>query len=148
MNKKVLSIIGLALLTISCSVERAGVSPIANLTINNQNNSLSTKNLGENIELIKYASEITNAFDSHSFTQKEVNETVSELKFYVSEYLYAVKEHNIVGQDKALYKYEQTYKKVQKKKSKLNPEEQEVLNRFLVNLKTNMSLIENLKDKS
>lgn len=57
-----------------------------------------------------------------------------------------MKEHNTVGKEKALYNYEKSYKKIQKLKNNLNEDEQEILNRFLVNIKTNVTLIESLKD--
>ena len=75
-----------------------------------------------------------------------MNEEVLALKFTISEYLYAVKEHNMIGKEKSFFNYEKSYKKLQKLKNKLNPEEQDILNRFLVKIKTNISLIESLKD--
>lgn len=146
MRLKVLGILGMVLMT-SCSVEKAGISPTTNLVAVQDNASKNT-NFGKNIEWARYASEITNAFETiRPFSEKEMNDGVSELKFYTSEYLYAIQEHNMVGREKAYYKYEQVYKKLQKNKRKLNEEEQEILNRFLVNIKTNMSLIETTKDK-
>lgn len=147
MKLKVLCFLGIVLLATSCSVEKMGISPTANLISNEKKAEISAKNFGNNIELIKYSSEITNALEQYSFPQKEVNKEISDLKFYVQEYLYAIREYNTIGREKAFYKYEQAYKKAQKQKHKLREEEQEILNRFLVNIKTNMSLIENLKDQ-
>lgn len=142
--------ISFCLLLVSCSVEKVSVSPATTLlsevsydTFADAADGIETK-----IEFINYSSEINNAFQNSliSFSKKEVNEEVSALKFTISEYLYAVKEHNMVGKEKSFFNYEKSYKKLQKLKNKLNPEEQDILNRFLVKIKTNISLIESLKD--
>ena len=142
--------ISFCLLLVSCSVEKVSVSPATALlsevsydTFTDVVDGIETK-----IEFINYSSEINNAFQNSliSFSKKEVNEEVSALKFTISEYLYAVKEHNMVGKEKSFFNYEKSYKKLQKLKNKLNPEEQDILNRFLVKIKTNISLIESLKD--
>ena len=142
--------ISFCLLLVSCSVEKVSVSPATALlsevsydTFADAADGIETK-----IEFINYSSEINNAFQNSliSFSKKEVNEEVSALKFTISEYLYAVKEHNTIGKEKSFFDYEKSYKKLQKLKNKLNPEEQDILNRFLVKIKTNISLIESLKD--
>lgn len=142
--------ISFCLLLVSCSVEKVSVSPATALlsevsydTFTDAADGIETK-----IEFINYSSEINNAFQNSliSFSKKEVNEEVSALKFTISEYLYAVKGHNMVGKEKSFFNYEKSYKKLQKLKNKLNPEEQDILNRFLVKIKTNISLIESLKD--
>ena len=142
--------ISFCLLLVSCSVEKVSVSPATALlsevsydTFTDAADDIETK-----IEFINYSSEINNAFQNSliSFSKKEVNEEVSALKFTISEYLYAVKEHNMVGKEKSFFNYEKSYKKLQKLKNKLSPEEQDTLNRFLVKIKTNITLIESLKD--
>lgn len=142
--------ISFCLLLVSCSVEKVSVSPATALlsevsydTFADAADDIETK-----IEFINYSSEINNTFQNSliSFSKKEVNEEVSALKFTISEYLYAVKEHNMVGKEKSFFNYEKSYKKLQKLKNKLNPEEQDTLNRFLVKIKTNITLIESLKD--
>lgn len=142
--------ISFCLLLVSCSVEKVSVSPATALlsevsydTFADAADGIETK-----IEFINYSSELNNAFQNSliSFSKKEVNEEVSALKFTISEYLYAVKEHNTIGKEKSFFNYEKSYKKLQKLKNKLNPEEQDTLNRFLVKIKTNISLIESLKD--
>ena len=96
---------------------------------------------------MKYSAEITNSFAKNKvYSNDDVNKQIATLKFHITEYLYAVKEYNTVGKEKALYNYEKSYKKLQKQKNKLPEYEQEVLNRFLVNIKTNVSLIESLKN--
>jgi hypothetical protein len=142
--------ISFCLLLVSCSVEKVSVSPATTLlsevsydTFTDAADGIETK-----IEFINYSSELNNAFQNSliSFSKKEVNEEVSALKFTISEYLYAIKEHNTIGKEKSFFNYEKSYKKLQKLKNKLNPEEQDTLNRFLVKIKTNITLIESLKD--
>ena len=147
---KVLGIIGICGFVVSaCATEKNNLSPTTALIANISEKTPEdvVKNISDNLDLIKYSSDITNAFSScSSFLQKPVNEEFSNLKFYITEYLYAVKEHNTMGKEKALYNYEKSYKKIQKLKNNLNEDEQEILNRFLVNIKTNITLIESLKD--
>ena len=142
--------ISFCLLLVSCSVEKVSVSPATTLLSEVSYDTFgdAADDIESKIEFINYSSEINNAFQNSliSFSKKEVNEEVSALKFTISEYLYAVKEHNMVGKEKSFFNYEKSYKKLQKLKNKLNPEEQDILNRFLVKIKTNISLIESLKD--
>lgn len=135
----------------SCSVEKVNLSPITGVI--SQVGVITPEKVMEGIEhqskFVLYSSEITNSFRSvEDLSDKKVNIEVSNLKFYVTEFLYATKVHNTVARERALYKYEKYYKKVQNMKDKLSDEEQEILNRFLVKVKTNISLMVSLKDKS
>ena len=142
--------ISFCLLLVSCSVEKVSVSPAKALLseVSYDRFADAADDIETKIEFINYSSEINNAFQNSliSFSKKEVNEEVSALKFTISEYLYAIKEHNTIGKEKSFFNYEKSYKKLQKLKNKLNPEEQDILNRFLVKIKTNITLIESLKD--
>lgn len=131
---------------VSCSVEKANLSPTSNIVSDISSSKDFSKSFENDTHIIKYSSEITNSFSNlPSFSTKEINSEISNLKFNVSEYIYATREHNTIGKEKAIFNYEKSYKKIQKLKSKLSIEEQEILNRFLVNIKTNISLIESLK---
>lgn len=131
---------------VSCSVEKANLSPTSNIVSDITSSKDFSKSFETDTHIIKYSSEITNSFSNlPSFSTKEINSEISNLKFNVSEYIYAIREHNTIGKEKAVFNYEKSYKKIQKLKSKLSIEEQEILNRFLVNIKTNISLIESLK---
>lgn len=102
--------------------------------------------VGTNVELIKYTAELTNTTSSFpKFSDEDVNKEISRLKFNVSEYVYAVKEFNRTGKEKAFYNYENSYKKIQRLRNRLSPDEQNILNRFMVNIKTNITLVESLK---
>lgn len=144
-----LSILGATsvLFFVSCSVEKVNLSPttqtLSNISISTPENVF--KEIKKDANFIKYSSEITNSFSSVTyFSTKEVNKEIYELKFFISEYIYATQEHNTIGKENAFYNYEKSYKKLQKFKNKLPVEEQEILNRFLVNIKTNISLISSI----
>lgn len=147
MKLKVLGL-GICFLMVSCSVEKVNLSPttsILSTTKNTSTQSLS-KDINNNVDFIKYSSEITNTLSlRNDFANKEVNKTFADLKFNIAEYIYAIREHNTVGKERAYYNYENSYKKIQKQKSKLTPENQEILNRILVNVKTNLNLISSLE---
>lgn len=131
---------------VSCSVEKANLSPVSNIVSDISSSRDFSKSFESSTHIIKYSSEITNSFSQiPSFSKKEINDEISNLKFYISEYIYAIKEYNTVGKEKALFNYEKSYKRIQKLKNKLPLTEQDILNRFLVNIKTNMSLLESQK---
>lgn len=137
------------ILAVSCSVEKVNLSPTSNF-LSNAMDKKTLSRVPENMEtkadFIKYSSEITNCFHTIStFSDKNTNQEVDALKYNISEYIYAIKEHNTLGKEKAFYRYETSYKKIQKLKKKLPSDEQEILNRFLVKIKTNVYLIKSLK---
>ena len=137
------------LICISCATERPSASPTRNLlsNITEKTPNHISRSISNDLNLMKYSVEITNSFAKNKvYSNDDVNKQIATLKFHITEYLYAVKEYNTVGKEKALYNYEKSYKKLQKQKNKLPEYEQEVLNRFLVNIKTNVSLIESLKN--
>lgn len=147
MNLKVLGL-GIGFLAVSCSVEKVNLSPTTSLLAITKNTSTQSisKDINNNVDFIKYSSEITNTLSlRNDFSNKEINKTFADLKFNITEYIYAIKEHNTMGKEKAYYNYENCYKKLQKQKSKLTPENQEILNRILVNVKTNLNLISALE---
>lgn len=149
MNLKIFFLISFyGLISISCATEKPSTSPTRNLLTNISETTPSNINrsISNDLDLMRYSAEITNSFaNSKPCSNKNINEEVATLKFNVNEYLYAVKEYNTVGKERALYNYEKSYKKIQKLKNKLPEYEQEVLNRLLVNIKTNITLIESLK---
>lgn len=137
------------LLLSSCATEKVNLSPISANFTGTSSSKLSAdtfENAGNNVEFIKYSSSLTNICNTFpKFKNQEVNKEISRLKFNISEYIYAVKEHNKVGKEKAFYNYEKSYKKIQRLRSGLTEDEQNLLNRFMVNIKTNITLLESLK---
>ena len=144
-----LGILGGLLLTTSCSVEKENLSPTK--SIFDEIQSYTPKNIQQEIEnqsnFILYSSEITNSFkEVKNLSYPAINPEIYNLQFYITEFIYATQAYNDIDKEKAFSKYEKAYKKVKKLKNKLPDEEQQRLNQFLVKVKTNMSLIETIKD--
>ncbi|WP_449401543.1 hypothetical protein [Chryseobacterium wanjuense] len=64
------------------------------------------------------------------------------MKYSLQNYLYAIDANNASGKNRAIKNFEKSYKKIQKLRENLNKDDDEVLNRYLVRLKTNISAIE------
>ena len=100
----------------------------------------------KSLEIIKYSSDITNSLVSiPKFKNTELNKEVIRMKFYLSEYIGAVKRYNHLARLDSYTRYRNSYKKIQKLRETLQPEERDVINRFMVKIKTNMSMLEALK---
>ncbi len=140
------------LLLSSCSTEKISVSPISE----NLNNSKSQININtfpgrfnNKTGTDFYSSELSNQISTFpKFENSALNQEVSQLKFYVKEYVYAVQAYNLVGQENSLFNIEKSYKKIQKLRKYLNTTDDEVINRYLVRIKSNISQLESLKKDS
>jgi hypothetical protein len=91
------------------------------------------------------AAEITNLLSSFpKFSKnKSLNLEAASMIVNIQDYLYAVEAGNAPGKDRALKGFEKSYKKIQILRKNLTPDEDEVLNRYLVRIKTNINIIEN-----
>lgn len=137
----------LIILTItSCATEKPNVSPLSSGFYSEAKkgeaeaaaNSFSI-NIDENVN----AAEISNLISSFpKFKNSAVNEEVNSLKYTLQNYLYAIDSGNISGKEKTLKNLEKSYKKIQKLRKYLNRDDDAVLNRYLVRLKTNVTFIE------
>jgi len=149
---KKLSFIGilLVMITSSCATEKLNVSPMSNIfsgekkgTSSDTNKSI-TVNINENVN----ASEITNLVASFpKFKNSALNEEINILKYSLQNYLYAIDSGNISGKNKTIKDMEKSYKKIQQLRKYLNKDDDEVLNRYLVRLKTNITVIEDSINK-
>lgn len=139
---------GLLLIIItSCATEKPNVSPLSTSFYSDarkgdaeaeSNNSFSI-NINENL----YAAEITNLVSSFpKFKNTALNEEVNTLKYSLQNYLYAIDAGNLSGKNKTLKGLERSYKKIQKLRTYLSKDDDAVLNRYLVRLKTNVAFIE------
>lgn len=63
---------------------------------------------------------------------------VTNLKIHLKDYIAAMQEYDLHNLDSAERKFEKSYKKLQKLRKFISKEEDEVLNRYLVRIKTNM----------
>lgn len=132
---------------VSCSLEKSYISPLGNMLVspNVTPQSFSSTNVQNKTEIVAQSAELTNTISSFPKTSnKEVNNEVSVLKKQVKNYVYALQEHNIRAKEKAFFEIESSYKKIQRLRKKLNPEENQVVNRYLVKIKGNITKLESL----
>ncbi|REC60402.1 hypothetical protein DRF65_21320 [Chryseobacterium pennae] len=135
----------LILLTSSCATEKLNLSPLSNNFYSDTKGSDSDRgskksfNIKENVN----ASEISNIISTFpKFKNNGLNDEVASLKYSLQNYLYAIDANNSSGKSRALKSFEKSYKKIQKQRQSLDKDDDEVLNRYLVRLKTNISVIE------
>ena len=140
MGKPGLIYLLLFFLSVSCSVEKLNLSPI-NDPVSGE--SSSTINYPEKKNLIVYSSEITGLISSiPKFKNDAVNAEIAVMKYHLKDYIGAMEAYNINGLNSAQRKFERSYKKIQSLRKYLKPEDDAILNRYLVRIKTNMTLLE------
>ncbi|MET3537589.1 hypothetical protein [Chryseobacterium limigenitum] len=137
----------LIILTTSCATEKLNFSPLSNNFYSEAKGSDSDRGVKKSIDInIKEnvnASEISNLISTFpKFKNAELNEEVTNLKYSLQNYLYAIDASNISGKNRSIKSFEKSYKKIQKLRQSLNKDDDEVLNRYLVRLKTNITVIE------
>lgn len=127
----------------NCAVEKFNMSPL-NSTISTGNDAGSLESrLGKAMQNNVNAAEITNLISTFpKFRNDGVNLEVSRLKQHLQNYLYAYGAYDINGKNRNLREIERTYKKIQRLRQYLNKDEDEIINRYLVRLKTNLSELE------
>lgn len=137
----------LILIITSCATEKLNLSPLSNNFYSETKGSDSDRgakkgfdiNIKENVN----ASEISNLISTFpKFKHNSLNDEVTSLKYSLQNYLYAIDANNSTGKNRAVKSFEKSYKKIQKLRQQLNKDDDEVLNRYLVRLKTNISVIE------
>ncbi|MCT2408088.1 hypothetical protein NZD88_11105 [Chryseobacterium antibioticum] len=138
---------GVLLIITSCATEKLNLSPLSNNFYSETKGSDSDRgakkgfdiNIKENVN----ASEISNLISTFpKFKNNNLNEEVTSLKYSLQNYLYAIDANNLAGKNRAVKSFEKSYKKIQKLRQQLDKDDDEVLNRYLVRLKTNISVIE------
>jgi len=138
---------GTILIITSCTTEKPNFSPLSSSFYSETKGSGSNRDTKNSIEInIKgnvNASEISNLIATFpDFKNAALNNEITALKYSLQNYLYAIDVNNPGGKKKAFRDFEKSYKKVQKLRQELNSDDNEVLNRYLVSLKTNVSAIE------
>ncbi|KMQ63493.1 hypothetical protein ACM40_01435 [Chryseobacterium sp. BLS98] len=137
----------LLLIITSCATEKLNLSPLSNNFYSETKGSDSDRgakkgfdiNLKENVN----ASEISNLISTFpKFKNNSLNEEITSLKYSLQNYLYAIDANNPAGKNRSIKSFEKSYKKIQKLRQQLDKDDDEVLNRYLVRLKTNISVIE------
>ena len=133
----------LLIITSSCATEKLNMSPLSNSFSSDAKAESDGKSISINITENVNASEITNLISTFpKFSNTAVNEEVSNLKYTLQNYLYAIESGNKSGKNKTIRGLEKSYKNIQKLRKNLKKDEDEVLNRYLVRLKTNVTVIE------
>ncbi|MBP8084588.1 MAG: hypothetical protein KAY28_00400, partial [Cloacibacterium sp.] len=100
----------------------------------------------ESINTINYTSELSNLLSEFPiFSNKIMNSEIYKLKLYITDYLYAIKQKDVISKNDAYELYKKTFVNIQKLKDKLPEDELELLNRFMAKVKTNITLIESEK---
>ena len=132
------------ILLTSCAAEGYNLSPLSN--------SLSSDNEGVFVESKEFsidkninASEVSQLISTFpDFRNDGVDKEISKLKIHLADYLHALKANNIAGKVRSLGHIEDCYKKLQKIRKFLDADHNEILNRYLVRIKTNIAEIEAL----
>lgn len=131
--------------TTSCATEKLNLSPLSNSISGDGKGDSESNSTGFSINITENvnASEITNLISTFPrFTNSALNDQVSILKYTLQNYLYALESGNVSGKKKTIRDLEKSYKNIQKLRKYLKKDEDEVLNRYLVRLKTNITVIE------
>ena len=144
--RKFISLFFALILWTSCSVEKLKLSPLANSFSNTNSVYSASSKTSESINTINYTSELSNLLSEFPiFSNKTMNSEIYKLKFYITDYLYAIKQKDVISKNDAYELYKKTFVNIQKLKDKLPEDELELLNRFMAKVKTNITLIESEK---
>ena len=126
------------LLALSCSADKINLSPIGSMS-----SSTEIYSYRDRKELIVYSSEITNLITSFpKFRNDAVNAEITKLKYHIKDYIGAMEAYNWNGLNTSQRNFEKSYKKLQHLRKFLNKDDDQILNRYLVRIKTNMTFLE------
>jgi hypothetical protein len=144
--RKFISLFFALILWTSCSVEKLNLSPLANSFSNTNYVYSASSKTSESINTINYTSELSNLLSEFPiFSNKIMNSEIYKLKLYITDYLYAIKQKDVISKNDAYELYKKSFVNIQKLKDKLPEDELELLNRFMAKVKTNITLIESEK---
>ncbi|MGP1501812.1 hypothetical protein [Bergeyella cardium] len=141
------------ILLVSCTLEKASISPMGaslNSFPSETKVASTNKKSKDKSEIIYYSSELTNQVSRFpKFKSNAVNKEVLNLKKSVKNYVYALQEYNIEARKQALFEIERSYKKIQRLRKYLSKDDNNLINRYLVRVKSNITKLETLtKPKS
>lgn len=128
-----------------CSSEKVTLSPVYESLASSKGSAsgYTPRAFTEKTGQVFYAGELTSLVSSFpKFENSALNKEVKALKYHVKEYVYAVESYNLVGQETAMRNIEKSYKKIQKLRKYLSVNDDEVVNRYLVRMKSNLSQLE------
>jgi len=99
-------------------------------------------------EKISYASTISNLVSTFpKFKNDALNAEIKNLKKHLTDYLNALQVYGSKEKEASIKRFESSYKKIQKLRKYINPDDDQVLNRYLVKIKTNINLLEAIEGK-
>lgn len=128
----------------SCAAEGYNLSPLSN-SLSSDNDGIFLEKGEFSIDKNINASEISQLITTFpNFKNDAVDSQVSKLKVHLTDYLQALKANNFIGKQRSLDDIEICYKKIQKLRKFLDIDHNEILNRYLVRIKTNISEIETI----
>lgn len=134
---------------VSCATEKLYPSPMYEGFVALTDSSPKVKfpdNFNDKTGLIFYTSELSSQIQNFpKFSNTALNQEVIVMKYHIKKYVYALKKHNILEREKALRHFEKSYKKIQKLRKYLSTTDDEVINRYLVRIKSNIAQIEALQ---
>ncbi|WP_417427625.1 hypothetical protein [Halpernia sp.] len=131
-----------ALLLVSCTAEKINLSPISD---NVSNDLYPSSDADVKTEAIAYQSEITNLIASFpKFKNKNLNKEVHNLKISLNNYVIAYSKKDQKAMKNAYKEYVSSYKKIQILRKHLNKDQDNILNRYMVRIKTNINLLESI----
>lgn len=144
--RKFIGLFFASILWTSCSVEKINLSPLANSFSSYPSSNSIAEKTNQSINTINYTSELTNLLAEFPiFSSKNMNAEVYKLKLYITDYIYAIKQKDIIEKNESYELYKKTFVNIQKLKNSLPQDELELLNRFMAKVKTNITLIESEK---
>lgn len=141
MIKKNIGILTVFLAVTSCSSEKTPLSPMYS-SLDSETTLVRNGPSGGGYasRQIFYASELTNQVATiPTFTNDALNREVKKLKSSVRDYVSSVTNYDLKGRDLAMNRIETSYKKIQKLRSYLSADENDVINRYMVRIKSNLS---------
>lgn len=142
---KYLKISVLLVMLTACSTEQINLLPLSG-GWGNHNGFVPSNTIAQYKETTKsigYASQLSNLLSSlPKFGNEEVDREISLFKNNTNEYLYSWKNNDLIGMEKALDKVKKSYESLYLLKDKLSKDDGEVLNRYLVRIKTTINMLE------
>jgi len=148
MDKKIFFCCCTILTMMSCNTEKINLSPVTDNYNDITGEKYKITSYTERANQINYMSEITNLLSSFpKFTNDAVNIEISKLKEYLNGYIGGMQSYDLRNMEKSYNNYQRSYKKLQKLKPYLNQDEADILNRYLVRIKTNMNVLEDTQQK-
>ena len=128
----------------SCATEKGNTSPVTIGNSSIEKKPDESENISIKILENANAAEISNLLSTFPvFSKKEINTEISILKFSLQNYLYALNAGDMKAKDSQLKGMQRSYRKIQKIRKHLSIDENDILNRYLVRIKTNIAVIEN-----